>query len=117
MPRTVTKLVPYRLTKIQKENKSEASRQLTRDERAVRDLNIPYSMHFIINCSMEEFNDILNNKSLYNKQVNLCRDIRKRGKNKVNSEQIEKKILISFIFRLLHRIVGIEKGRLIRLLI
>jgi nuclear factor erythroid 2-related factor 1/3 len=56
---------------------------LTRDERAAKNLNIPYSVQFIINSSMEEFNDILNNKSLDNEQISLCRNIRRRGKNKV----------------------------------
>ena len=87
--RTVTKLVPYRIKKIHKENDSEVSRRLTRDERAARDLDISYSVFFIINCSMEEFSDILNNKSLEKDQVDLCRDIRKRGKNKASDDKTE----------------------------
>ena len=83
MPKAVTKLVAYRIKKIGKENDSDKSRRLTRDEKAAKNLNIPYSVHFIITCSMEEFNDILNNKSLDNEQISLCRDIRRRGKNKV----------------------------------
>ena len=82
---TVTQLVPYRVKKI--ENAKEQSSLLSRDERAAKNLHIPYSVQFIINCSMEEFTDLLNNKSLDNKQIGLCRDIRKRGKNKVNSDQ------------------------------
>ena len=34
---------------------------------------------------MEEFSDILNNKSLNSEQTGLCRDIRRRGKNKVGN--------------------------------
>ena len=86
MPKAVTKLVPYRIKKIETEKEKEESRRLTRDERAVKNLNIPFSVQYIINCSMEEFTDILNNKSLDNEQINLCRDIRRRGKNKVNIE-------------------------------
>ena len=85
-PRTVTKLVPYRIKKIETEKKKEESRRLTRDERAAKNLNIPFSVQYIINCSMEEFTDILNNKSLDNEQISLFRDIRRRGKNKVNTE-------------------------------
>ena len=88
--RTVTKLVPYRIKKIECPNKDEESHCLTRDERAAKNLNIPFSVQYIINCSMEEFTDILNNKSLDNEQINLCRDIRRRGKNKVNTKEIIK---------------------------
>ena len=83
MPEAVTKVVPYRIKNIGEENDSDQSRRLTRDEKAAKNLNIPYSVQFIITCSMEEFNDILNNKSLDNEQISLCRDIRRRGKNKV----------------------------------
>ena len=85
-PRIVTKLVPFRIKKIETEKEKEESRRFTRDERAAKNLNIPFSIQYIINCSMEEFTDILDNKSLENEQINLCRDIRRRGKNKVNTE-------------------------------
>jgi predicted DNA-binding ArsR family transcriptional regulator len=83
MPRAATKLVPYRIKKIGKENDTYQFPRLTRDEKPAKNLNIPYSVQFIITCSMEEFNDILNNKSLDNEQISLCRNIRRRGKNKV----------------------------------
>ena len=81
LPKAVAKLVPYRIKKISKAN--DQSHRMTRDERVAQNLNIPYSVQFIINCSIEEFNDILNNKSLDNEQISLCRDIRRRWKNKV----------------------------------
>ena len=81
--RAVTKLVPYRIKKIGHKNDSDQSRRLTRDEKVAKNMNIPYSVQFIIDCSMEEFNDILNNKSLDYEQISLCRNIRRRGKNKV----------------------------------
>ena len=109
LPRTVTKLVPYRIKKIQKENQYD-SRRLTRDERAARDLNIPYTIQFIINCSMEEFNDILNNKTLVNEQINLCRDIRRRGKNKASDQKAVEDYSDYYSFRLLLKTA--EKGRL-----
>ena len=83
LPRPVTILVSYRKKKIGKENDSDQSRRLTRDDKVAKNMNIPYSVQFIIDCSMEEFNDILNNKSLDNEQIILCRNIRRRGKNKV----------------------------------
>ena len=109
-------MVPYRIKKIEKENKEEESRRLTRDERGAKNLNIPFSVHYIINCSMEEFTDILNNKSLDNEQINLCREIRRRGKNKVNIDlNLKMNILNYSYFRLLHRIV--VKERLSRLVV
>ena len=83
LPKAVTKLHPFTMKKIWKENDSDQSHHLTKDEKVAKNLNIPYSVKFIIKCSMEEFNDILNNKSLHNEQISLCRDIRRRGKNKV----------------------------------
>jgi hypothetical protein len=108
-PKTVTKLVPYRIKKIESQNKEEESRRLTRDERAAKNLNIPFFVQYIINCSMEEFTGILNNKSLDNEQINLCREIRRRGKNKVNTKEKNNEILNYSCFRLLHRIVGKER--------
>ena len=32
---------------------------------------------------MDEFNDLLSKRELTEEQLNLCRDIRRRGKNKV----------------------------------
>jgi len=86
-----TKLVPYRIRRIEKENKPDLTQRLTRDEKAAKNLNIPYSVSYIINCSMEEFNDILNNKSLANEQIGLCRDIRRRGKNKIAAQNCRKR--------------------------
>ena len=86
-PRTVTKLVPYRLKRIQPEEEAAPPPQrFSRDEKAARQLNIPYSVNFLINCGMEEFTDLINGKTLSNEQMNLCRDIRKRGKNKVRRQ-------------------------------
>ena len=37
----------------------------------------------IVNLPMDEFNDLLSKHELSEEQLNLCRDIRRRGKNKV----------------------------------
>ena len=34
---------------------------------------------------MEEFSEVVGARSLTESQLNLCRDIRRRGKNKVNT--------------------------------
>ena len=90
-PRIVTQLVPYRIKRIGKEEGQ--TRRLTRDEKAAKNLNIPYTVNFIINCSMEEFADILSNNSLDSAQTALCRDIRRRGKNKVDYEVLAMALL------------------------
>ena len=37
-----------------------------------------------MNLPMDEFNDLLSKRELTEEQLNLCRDIRRRGKNKVS---------------------------------
>ena len=87
-PKIVTRLVPYRIKKIDGGSESGDSvkrHRPTRDEKAVLAQGIPFTVDYIINCSMDNFNDILNSKSLNTEQLNLVRDIRKRGKNKVHA--------------------------------
>ena len=55
----------------------------SRDERKVRQNGLPLSCSQIIDSSMEEFNDLLTRHTLTEEQTALCRDIRRRGKNKV----------------------------------
>ena len=43
-----------------------------------------FSVDEIIHKPMEEFNDILCKHSVSEDIINICRDIRRRGKNKVN---------------------------------
>ena len=38
---------------------------------------------YIINCSMEKFTELLSSEGLNEEQAACCRDIRRRGKNKV----------------------------------
>jgi hypothetical protein len=80
----MTAFVPYRIKKVSPNtNPAKASKPpLTRDERIAKNLKIPFSVDFIINCSTDEFNEL--NINLNEGQSNLCKDIRRRGKNKVN---------------------------------
>ena len=47
------------------------------------EMNIPFTVEEIINKPMEEFNDILSKNGVSEEIINVCRDIRRRGKNKV----------------------------------
>ena len=58
----------------------------SRDERIAKSLDIPFSVDLIINSSTEEFNEL--NINLNEEQINLCRDIRRRGKNKVMQKKM-----------------------------
>ena len=58
--------------------------QMTRDERRALALSLPISVLDIINLPMDEFNDLLSKHELSEEQLTLCRDIRRRGKNKVH---------------------------------
>ena len=58
--------------------------QLSRDEKRARSLNIPISVFDIINLPMDEFNERISKYDLSDSQLSLIKDIRRRGKNKVN---------------------------------
>ena len=46
-------------------------------------LCLPISVRDIIDMPMDEFNDLLSKHELTEEQLTLCREIRRRGKNKV----------------------------------
>ena len=56
---------------------------MSRDERKATGARLPISVQEIINLPMDEFNDLLSKHELSEDQLTLCRDIRRRGKNKV----------------------------------
>ena len=56
----------------------------SRDERKARELNLPFAVGDIIDLPIDAFNELLtHHATLTEAQLNLCRDIRRRGKNKV----------------------------------
>ena len=55
----------------------------SRDEKKVRRHGLPITCSQIVDSSMEEFNDLLTEHAMTEEQIALCRDIRRRGKNKV----------------------------------
>ena len=50
-------------------------------------MGIPFSLSDLIDSPMEEFNTLLANSKLSEDQLTLCRDIRRRGKNKVRKNK------------------------------
>ena len=68
-----------------------ATAQMTRDEKKARALKIPFSMDDMIHSPVEEFNDMLSQHKLSDKQLQLIRDIRRRGKNKGAAQNCRKR--------------------------
>merc|ERR1712012_150112 len=64
---------------------------LTRDERKATQMGLPITCADIINLPMDEFNDLLSKHELTEEQLTLCRDIRRRGKNKVAAQNCRKR--------------------------
>jgi len=73
------------------DEKEDSLLGVSRDEKLVQDLNIPCSVDEIIHKPMEEFNDILSKHSVSEEVINICRDIRRRGKNKIAAQNCRKR--------------------------
>eukprot|EP00088_Acartia_fossae_P038636 TRINITY_DN4007_c0_g1_i3.p1 TRINITY_DN4007_c0_g1~~TRINITY_DN4007_c0_g1_i3.p1 ORF type:complete len:685 (-),score=234.94 TRINITY_DN4007_c0_g1_i3:566-2458(-) len=71
---------------------SEDSRS-TRDEKLAEKMGLPYTVFELINCPVDRFNKIINDKDLSPAQAKLCKDIRRRGKNKVAAQNCRKRKL------------------------
>lgn len=65
----------------------------SRDERRAQALKIPFSNELIVSLPVEEFNNLLTNYQLNEEQVNLIRDIRRHGKNKIAAQNCRKRKL------------------------
>ena len=75
--------------KIEEDNDDGSlSGAMSRDEKLVQEMNIPCSVEEIITKPMEEFNDLLSRHSVSEEVINVCRDIRRRGKNKVGTMKL-----------------------------
>jgi len=65
--------------------------QLGKDEKLAREAGILIPIQDIIQLPMDEFNDMLARHDLTEDQLNMCRDIRRRGKNKVAAQNCRKR--------------------------
>ena len=54
-----------------------------RDEKKAQKLHLPFSVADIIESPVERFNEMLTSRRLTEPQLQLMKDIRRRGKNKV----------------------------------
>ena len=76
------------------DSSSSFRHRLTRDERLVEQMKIPLTVSDIIQRPMEEFNDLVANQEITEEQINICRDIRRRGKNKVITQKYQADLYI-----------------------
>jgi len=65
---------------------SERPPRLGKDEKLAKEAGIPFNVKTLIALPMDEFNDLLSKNDLTEEQLNICRDIRRRGKNKVAAQ-------------------------------
>ncbi|KAL0992422.1 hypothetical protein UPYG_G00093100 [Umbra pygmaea] len=86
-----------------------------RDERRARALKIPFSNDLIVNLPVEEFNELLTKHGLTEAQLNLIRDIRRRGKNKMAAQNCRRRKL-DILFGLEEGVDGLrrQKARLLK---
>ena len=70
---------------------SAASR--CRDEKMAKKMNLPFSTWEVINSPVDAFAEMLARPGLTSEQAKLCRDIRRRGKNKVAAQNCRKRKL------------------------
>lgn len=62
-----------------------------RDKKRLEDLKVPLTMDEIVDSPVEEFNEMLTRHKLSESQLQLIRDIRRRGKNKVAAQNCRKR--------------------------
>lgn len=62
-----------------------------RDSKRIQELNIPLTLDQIVESPVEEFNEILTRHKFSEVQLQLIRDIRRRGKNKVAAQNCRKR--------------------------
>jgi hypothetical protein len=62
-----------------------------RDKKRLEDLKVPLTLEQIVDAPVEEFNEMLTRHKLSETQLQLIRDIRRRGKNKVAAQNCRKR--------------------------
>ena len=70
----------------------------SRDEILVLKKKIPLTIREIIFSSKEELSDLFESHTLTEEQINICRDIRRRGRNKESINAWAKEVVIILIY-------------------
>ncbi|GFO39006.1 nuclear factor erythroid 2-related factor 2 [Plakobranchus ocellatus] len=82
--------VPREVKKYAQKEPSRKGPQ-SRDHRKALELKVPFSVEEIIESPVETFNEMISSHKLSEAQLNLIRDIRRRGKNKVAAQNCRKR--------------------------
>ncbi|XP_051526394.1 endoplasmic reticulum membrane sensor NFE2L1-like [Myxocyprinus asiaticus] len=67
--------------------------EMSRDERRVQALGLPFSAFQIVNMCVDDFLELLDRQNLSVSEVMLLRDVRRRGKNKLAAQNCRKRKL------------------------
>jgi len=81
-----------------------------RDEIKAKKLKLPFLVHDIINSPVDLFNEMLLRPGLSSEQLQLCKDIRRRGKNKVAAQNCRKRKMDT-IEELQHQVDQVRRRR------
>lgn len=95
-------------TKQNKEGKNKGPQ--SKDHKRIDELSIPFTVDQIVNTPVEEFNEMLTRNKFTDQQLQLIRDIRRRGKNKVAAQNCRKR-KIGVLEHLEDEMVQLEKMR------
>jgi hypothetical protein len=68
-----------------------ATNKESKDEVLLTEYKIEYSLDLIVNSNVEAFTDMLKNPKLTQEQLNVMKDIRRRGKNKIAAKTCRKR--------------------------
>lgn len=83
---------PRESSSVKKEIENKKTKlTFTRDVRKAKEMKIPITVDDIVHLPVEEFNQLLQKYSLTESQLQLIRDIRRRGKNKVAAQNCRKR--------------------------
>ena len=93
-----------------KSSSSHSRGPTSRDQKRLREMNVPLSMSQIIDSSVEEFNELVRKYPLPESHLRLIRDIRRRGKNKVAAQNCRKRKL-DVIGTLEEEVLNLRKAR------
>lgn len=69
------------------------NRRLGKDDKLAKEAKLPFTVRTLVGLPMDEFNDLLSKNELTEGQLNVCRDIRRRGKNKVAAQNCRQRKL------------------------
>merc|ERR1719446_853750 len=81
-----------------------------RDEILARKMKLPFKVADIINSPVDSFNELLTRPGLSAEQIQLCHDIRRRGKNKVAARNCRKRKMDT-IEELQHQVDQVRRRR------